>query len=112
MPRKLPPNVERNVVKGHAYLSFRIGKAWHLPQYGDASTPAGATRFNRKVRQQQRYAKQRAERLAAMTASDARRLAPSPSPGPMGGYLVFSEMKCRLCLFGRMVGLSQRQPPN
>ncbi|APG15967.1 hypothetical protein ACVIW2_006348 [Bradyrhizobium huanghuaihaiense] len=67
MPRKLPPNVERNVVKGHAYLSFRIGKAWHLPQYGDASTPAGATRFNRKVRQQQRYAKQRAERLAAMT---------------------------------------------
>ena len=26
MPRKLPPAVERNVVKGHAYLSFRIGK--------------------------------------------------------------------------------------
>lgn len=26
MPRKLPPNVERNHVKGHAYLSFRIGK--------------------------------------------------------------------------------------
>jgi enterobacteria phage integrase len=26
MPRKLPPSVERNHVKGHTYLSFRIGK--------------------------------------------------------------------------------------
>lgn len=26
MPRKLPPDVERNQVKGHTYLSFRIGK--------------------------------------------------------------------------------------
>jgi enterobacteria phage integrase len=26
MPRKLPPNVERNLVKGHTYLSFRLGK--------------------------------------------------------------------------------------
>jgi integrase len=26
MPRKLPPHVERNQVKGHTYLSFRIGK--------------------------------------------------------------------------------------
>jgi enterobacteria phage integrase len=26
VPRKLPPNVERNRVKGHTYLSFRIGK--------------------------------------------------------------------------------------
>jgi integrase len=26
MPRKLPPHVERNSVKGHTYLSFRIGK--------------------------------------------------------------------------------------
>jgi integrase len=26
MPRKLPPNVERNHVKGRTYLSFRIGK--------------------------------------------------------------------------------------
>jgi integrase len=26
VPRKLPPNVERNKVKGHTYLSFRIGK--------------------------------------------------------------------------------------
>jgi enterobacteria phage integrase len=26
MPPKLPPNVERNQIKGHTYLSFRIGK--------------------------------------------------------------------------------------
>jgi integrase len=26
MPRALPPNVERNHVKGHTYLSFRLGK--------------------------------------------------------------------------------------
>src|SRR5262245_36600478 len=26
MPPKLPPHVERNLVKGHTYLSFRIGK--------------------------------------------------------------------------------------
>ncbi|PAY07160.1 integrase [Bradyrhizobium sp. UFLA03-84] len=26
MRRRLPPNVERNVVKGHAYLSYRVGK--------------------------------------------------------------------------------------
>jgi integrase len=26
MPRKLPPHVERNQVKGHSYLSFRLGK--------------------------------------------------------------------------------------
>jgi len=26
MRRRLPPNVERNVVRGHVYLSFRVGK--------------------------------------------------------------------------------------
>jgi hypothetical protein len=26
MPRRLPPHVEKNVVKGHVYLSFRRGK--------------------------------------------------------------------------------------
>src|SRR5215475_11256114 len=26
MRRRLPPNVEKNVVKGHVYLSYRIGK--------------------------------------------------------------------------------------
>lgn len=26
MRRKLPPNVERNIVKGHVYLSYRVGK--------------------------------------------------------------------------------------
>ncbi|WP_354102583.1 hypothetical protein [Bradyrhizobium sp. RT7b] len=36
-------------------------------QYPDASTPAGVARFNRKIRQRQRYAKQRLERLSKMT---------------------------------------------
>src|SRR6266478_1891529 len=26
MRRRLPPNVEKNVVKGHVYLSYRVGK--------------------------------------------------------------------------------------
>lgn len=26
MPRKLPPNVDKNVIKGHVYLSYRVGK--------------------------------------------------------------------------------------
>jgi enterobacteria phage integrase len=26
MPRKLPPHVEKNIVKGNVYLSFRRGK--------------------------------------------------------------------------------------
>ena len=26
MPRKLPPNVERNFVKGKSYYSYRVGK--------------------------------------------------------------------------------------
>lgn len=43
------------------------GAAWHVVQYPDCSTPAGVARFNRKIRQQQRYAKQRAERLAKFT---------------------------------------------
>lgn len=43
------------------------GRQWHVVQYPDCSTPAGAAKFNRKLRQQQRYAAKRAERLAAMT---------------------------------------------
>jgi hypothetical protein len=30
MRRKLPPNVERNVVRGHVYFSFRIGKGQRI----------------------------------------------------------------------------------
>jgi len=43
------------------------GRQWHVVQYSDCSTPAGEAKFNRKLRTQQRYAEQRAARLAAMT---------------------------------------------
>jgi enterobacteria phage integrase len=38
MPRKLPPNVERNHVKGKTYLSFRIGKGPRLRLPDDPTT--------------------------------------------------------------------------
>jgi integrase len=38
MPRKLPPNVERNPVKGHVYLSFRIGKGRRIRLPEDPSS--------------------------------------------------------------------------
>lgn len=38
MPRKLPPHVERNHVKGHTYLSFRIGKGARIRWPGDPSS--------------------------------------------------------------------------
>src|SRR5712664_3885504 len=39
MPRKLPPNVERNQVKGHTYLSFRIGKGPRIRLPNDPTSP-------------------------------------------------------------------------
>jgi hypothetical protein len=39
MPRKLPPNVERNTSKGHAYLSFRIGKGKRIRLPDDPTSP-------------------------------------------------------------------------
>ena len=38
MPRKLPPHVERNQVKGHTYLSFRIGKGPRIRLPSDPSS--------------------------------------------------------------------------
>src|ERR1700745_518318 len=38
MPRKLPPIVERNHVKGHTYLSFRIGKGPRIRLPGDPTS--------------------------------------------------------------------------
>src|SRR6476646_5506172 len=38
MPRKVPPNVERNLVKGHIYLSFRIGKGARIRLPDDPSS--------------------------------------------------------------------------
>lgn len=39
MPRKLPPNVERNYVKGHTYLSFRSGKGPRIRLPDDPTSP-------------------------------------------------------------------------
>jgi integrase len=38
MPRRLPPHVERNHVKGHTYLSFRIGKGTRIRLPGDPTS--------------------------------------------------------------------------
>lgn len=38
MRRKLPPNVERNVVKGHTYLSYRVGKGPRIKLPSDPSS--------------------------------------------------------------------------
>jgi hypothetical protein len=43
------------------------GRQWHVVQFPDCSTPAGEAKFNRKLRQRQKYATERAERLAAMS---------------------------------------------
>ncbi len=59
MPRKLPPNVERNLVKGHTYLSFRLGKGprIRLPEdptsqeFRDAYTAAMAVATATKPKQ-------------------------------------------------------------
>jgi hypothetical protein len=42
------------------------GEKWHTIIWPDCSTPAGALKFERKLRQQQRLAAERAKRLAAM----------------------------------------------
>src|SRR6478752_4303129 len=38
MPRKLPPNVEENVVKGHVYFSYRVGKGPRIKLPNDPSS--------------------------------------------------------------------------
>jgi hypothetical protein len=43
------------------------GRQWHVVQFPDCSTPAGEAKFNRKLRDQKRYAAKRAARLAVMT---------------------------------------------
>jgi hypothetical protein len=43
------------------------GRHWHVVQFPDCSTPHGEAKFNRKLRDQKRYAEKRAARLAAMT---------------------------------------------
>lgn len=43
------------------------GNQWHVPQFANPSTKRGAAKFNRKLRDRQKYADERAKRLAAMT---------------------------------------------
>jgi hypothetical protein len=43
------------------------GRQWHVVQFPDCSTPTGLAKFNRKLHDRERYAEQRAARLAAMT---------------------------------------------
>lgn len=45
MRRKLPPNVERNVVKGHVYLSFRIGKGPRIKLPADPTSEEFRTAY-------------------------------------------------------------------
>ena len=45
MRRKLPPNVERNVVKGHTYLSYRVGKGPRTKLPNDPSSDAFRTAY-------------------------------------------------------------------
>lgn len=45
MRRRLPPNVERNVVKGHTYLSYRVGKGPRTKLPNDPSSDAFKTAY-------------------------------------------------------------------
>jgi enterobacteria phage integrase len=39
MPKRLPPHVEKNRVKGHIYLSFRIGQGPRTRLPNDPESP-------------------------------------------------------------------------
>ncbi|MDB5535022.1 MAG: hypothetical protein JWO28_3337 [Hyphomicrobiales bacterium] len=61
------------------------GSQWHTVVWPDDSTPAGVVKFQRKLRQQQKFAAERAARRAKMTEEElARHLAwhRSHRPGP------------------------------
>lgn len=45
MPRRLPPYVERNYVKGHTYLSFRRGKGPRIRLPNDPTSPEFMTAY-------------------------------------------------------------------
>ena len=40
MRRRLPPNVEKNIVKGHIYLSYRVGKGSRTKLPSDPTSDA------------------------------------------------------------------------
>lgn len=61
------------MANGRCYLhggSTPRGDRWHTLQFPDCSTPEGEARAGRKLRDHQRFAKQRAARLADMTPDE------------------------------------------
>lgn len=46
------------------------GDNWHRPRFPDPSTPKGQAKFNRKLRDLNRYAEKRAARIAAMSPEE------------------------------------------
>ena len=67
------------------------GRQWHIVQYPDCSTPVGAAKFHRKLRQQEWRAANRALCLAAMTPDERARHNAwhrSHQPGPGGARSV------------------------
>lgn len=49
MRRRLPPNVEKNVVKGHVYLSYRVGKGPRLRLPDDPTSDEFKTAYGAAV---------------------------------------------------------------
>ena len=77
MPRKLPPHVERNHVKGKTYFSFRIGKGPRIRLPEDPRTEEFEEAY-------------RAALLGQISPDRQRKL--PPAPGTIGALIV-SYMK-------------------
>ncbi|QQM06120.1 hypothetical protein I8G32_04700 [Rhodopseudomonas palustris] len=61
------------MANGRCYLhggSTPRGDRWHTLQFPDCSTPEGEAKAGRKLRDHQRFAKQRAARIAEMTPDE------------------------------------------
>lgn len=73
MPRRLPPNVERNHVKGRTYLYFRLGKGRRLrlpdDPNSDEFTKALADCLSGSVKPRQRFEGALPRSIAALVAS-------------------------------------------
>jgi hypothetical protein len=91
MPRKLPPNVERNQVKGHTYLSFRIGKGPRIRLPSDPTSPEFRAAY--------------AAAMAAGQGRPARAELKKDAPGSLGA-LVASYLQS-----GSFTGLAEMSKP-
>ena len=73
MRRKLPPNVDKNVVKGHVYLSFRVGKGPRIRLPSDPASDefktAYAAAMAGQVAQRPTIAKDAARSIGALITS-------------------------------------------